>query len=73
MNLFEVGGRVEGLETMLESYFGPRGHYNANDRTSNEIPQDSLKSARLSSNKLDDIHSKVSLILWKRKLLYFFD
>ena len=31
VNLFEVGGRVEGLEYFLESYFGPNGYFSEND------------------------------------------
>lgn len=27
VNLFELGGRVEGLEYFLESYFGPEGYF----------------------------------------------
>lgn len=31
VNLFEVGGRVEGLEYFLESYFGPNGYFSEHD------------------------------------------
>ncbi|XP_065572603.1 apolipophorins-like [Artemia franciscana] len=31
MNLFEIGGRFEGLEYLIESYFGPEGIYRANE------------------------------------------
>lgn len=31
VNIFEVGGRVEGLEYFLESYFGPNGYFKEND------------------------------------------
>ena len=27
LNLFEVGGRVEGLENTIEGMFGPEGHF----------------------------------------------
>ncbi|XP_061171948.1 uncharacterized protein LOC133181472, partial [Saccostrea echinata] len=31
VNLFEIGGRVEGLEYFLESYFGPNGYFTEKD------------------------------------------
>ncbi|KAK2722935.1 hypothetical protein QYM36_003205, partial [Artemia franciscana] len=31
MNLFEIGGRFEGLEYLIESYFGPEGIYRATE------------------------------------------
>ena len=31
VNLFEVGGRIEGLEYFLESYFGPNGYFSEKD------------------------------------------
>jgi len=31
INLFEIGGRVEGLEYFLESYFGPNGYFSQKD------------------------------------------
>ena len=31
VNLFEIGGRVEGLEFFLESYFGPNGYFGEKD------------------------------------------
>jgi len=59
MNLFEVGARVEGLETLLESYFGPRGYYNDKTQGSNELPEPNLKHAKLSAKKFRDIKDKV--------------
>ncbi|KAJ8307373.1 hypothetical protein KUTeg_015457 [Tegillarca granosa] len=31
INLFEIGGRIEGLEYFLESYFGPNGYFSEDD------------------------------------------
>lgn len=31
INLFEIGGRMEGLEYFLEQYFGPNGYFSEND------------------------------------------
>jgi hypothetical protein len=31
VNLLEIGGRIEGLEYFLESYFGPNGYFQNND------------------------------------------
>ncbi|WAR23117.1 APLP-like protein [Mya arenaria] len=58
MNLLEVGGRVEGLETLLESYFGPVGYYNDDNKGSNEIPDADPKHARLSAKKFKEIKSQ---------------
>ncbi|XP_053394173.1 apolipophorins-like [Mercenaria mercenaria] len=58
MNLFEIGGRVEGLESLMESYFGPVGYYNDETKGSNEIPDADPTSAGLSKRKLNDIRSK---------------
>lgn len=30
-NVFEIGGRMEGLEYFLEHYFGPNGYFSEND------------------------------------------
>lgn len=60
MNLFEIGGRVEGLETLMETYFGPMGYFNDKDRESNKIPEADPSAARLSSKKFDDIRKQVT-------------
>ena len=59
MNLFEMGGRVEGLETLFESYFGPNGYYNNKDKDSNKIPEADPLAARLSTKKFNDIKKQV--------------
>ncbi|XP_060596717.1 uncharacterized protein LOC132750705 [Ruditapes philippinarum] len=58
MNLFEIGGRVEGLESLLESYFGPVGYYNDDSKGSNEIPEANPRLAGLSNKKMNDIRDK---------------
>lgn len=59
MNLFEIGGRVEGLESLLESYFGPVGHFSDETKGSNDIPDADPRKAGLSNTKLKDIRNKV--------------
>ena len=63
MNLFEMGGRVEGLESLLESYFGPVGYYNDENKGSNEIPDTDPRHAGLSKKKMNDIRNKVSFYI----------
>ncbi|KAL4235628.1 hypothetical protein ACF0H5_004023 [Mactra antiquata] len=55
MNLFEVGGRIEGLDTLLESYFGPVGYYNDKDRDNNDIPEADPQLAKLSKKKFSEL------------------
>lgn len=59
MNLFEIGGRMEGVETLFESYFGPNGYYNNKDRDNNEVPDADPRAARLSAKKFNDIRKQV--------------
>ena len=59
MNLFELGGRVEGLEHLFETYFGPKGYFKNSDKSSDSFSPSDPKPAKLSSNKLDAIHNEV--------------
>lgn len=56
VNLLEVGGRVEGLEHLLEEYFGPTGIYTMEDGEDDSVPEKStsrnVKMAKL--NKIDE-------------------
>lgn len=49
INLFEVGGRMEGLEYFLESYFGPNGYFSEND------VQDAVDETAVDAIKADKI------------------
>ncbi|XP_033737047.1 LOW QUALITY PROTEIN: uncharacterized protein LOC117325169 [Pecten maximus] len=50
-NLLEVGGRAEGLEHLLEAYFGPSGHLRKN-KASSPAPEMPTNKA-LNMNKLN--------------------
>jgi hypothetical protein len=56
VNLFEVGGRVEGLEYFMESYFGPNGYFS--DNTVSEAADIASKS--ISKDKVKKIDQRVS-------------
>ena len=59
MNLFELGGRVEGLEYLLETYFGPSGYFKNSEKSSDSFSPSDPTPAKLSSNKLDGIYNQV--------------
>ena len=60
LNLFELGGRVEGLEYLLEAYFGPAGYFKNSEKSSDSVSPSDPRPAKLSSNKLDAVHKQVS-------------
>lgn len=49
INLFEIGGRMEGLEYFLESYFGPNGYFSETDvkEAVDETAVDVIKSDKV--------------------------
>ncbi|XP_063427202.1 apolipophorins-like [Mytilus trossulus] len=51
VNLLEIGGRMEGLEYFLESYFGPNGYFQENDVK--EVTKQNIKG--ISNTKMEDI------------------
>ncbi|CAG2186503.1 unnamed protein product [Mytilus edulis] len=51
VNLLEIGGRMEGLEYFLESYFGPNGYFQENDVR--EVTKQNIKG--ISNTKMEDI------------------
>ena len=55
VNLLEIGGRIEGLEYFLESYFGPNGYFQNNDIK--ETTKQTLKG--ISNKKMEDIDRQV--------------
>lgn len=59
VNLLEVGGRVEGLEYFLESYFGPNGYFSENDVKAAE--ETALKTIK--PDKVSRIEKRVSYLL----------
>lgn len=56
VNLLEIGGRAEGLDYLLESYFGPSGYFK--DRTINPDEKD---CSDIKMKKLEKIDRNVSL------------
>ena len=56
VNLLEVGGRVEGLEYFMESYFGPNGYFSENDVESAD--ETALKTIK--PDKVSRIEKRVS-------------
>ena len=50
INLFEIGGRVEGLEYFLESYFGPNGYFSEKEvqKAVDETALDVIKADKVS-------------------------
>ena len=57
VNLFELGGRVEGLEYFMESFFGPNGYFSENTP---EKPVDVSNAKSLHPMKMKKIDSRVS-------------
>ncbi|KAK3089687.1 hypothetical protein FSP39_005602 [Pinctada imbricata] len=56
VNLLEVGGRMEGLDYLLESYFGPSGSLNDGTISPGQNNHGDLKMKKL--NKIDDAFNK---------------
>lgn len=59
VNLLEIGGRMEGLEYFLESYFGPNGYFQENDVK--EVTKQNIKG--ISNTKMEDIDRQVYFII----------
>lgn len=59
INLFEIGGRAEGLEYFLESYFGPNGYFTDNDVQS---AVDETAVEAIKSDKSDRINKRVCYV-----------
>ena len=51
MNLLEVGGRVEGLEYLLESYFGPEGFFKEQADTKGYADTKTIKKEKMERQK----------------------
>jgi len=57
VNLLEVGGRVEGLERLVENYFGPKGYFSNNlkdGRVRRSVPNDINNLHNKFAEKTDD-------------------
>jgi hypothetical protein len=59
VNLLEVGGRAEGLEYLLESYFGPQGVYSAYKGGAGDDDDTQPRSDSLDNQKLNRVQDKV--------------
>lgn len=55
VNFFEVGGRIEGFEYFLESYFGPNGYFGADNVR--DATQKSVRTVR--PDKINRIDKQV--------------
>ncbi|XP_052255844.1 uncharacterized protein LOC127861416 isoform X2 [Dreissena polymorpha] len=55
VNLFEIGGRIEGLEYFLESYFGPNGYFSETNvkAASTETAVDTIKADKMKIDRID--------------------
>ena len=59
VNLFEIGGRVEGLEYFLEAYFGPNGYFSENDV---QAAADETALQTVKADKVNRINKRVRMI-----------
>lgn len=60
INLFEIGGRVEGLEYFMESYFGPNGYFSQKD-VQEAVDETAVDVVR--ADKVKRIDKRVSIII----------
>lgn len=59
VNILEIGGRVEGLEYFLESYFGPNGYF-----TESDVKKATTQVVKgIDAKKMKKIDSQVNRIL----------
>jgi hypothetical protein len=56
VNLLEFGGRIQGLETMLQNYFGADGVFKGGEK-----PKDNVQSRCVKQEKMDNIKKKFSV------------
>jgi hypothetical protein len=59
VNLFEIGGRVEGLEKILADNFGPKGYFGAKQ---DFTPKQKLSNV-IDFNKVQQIDEKVCTLI----------
>ncbi|CAM1325217.1 Uncharacterised protein PB.777, partial [Pycnogonum litorale] len=52
LNVFEVGGRVEGFEHLVESFFGPNGYFP--DKTVSKFLKSSRRTRSVYDNRIDE-------------------
>ena len=50
---------MEGLEYLLEAYFGPAGYFKNSEKSYDSVSPSDPRPAKLSSNKLDAVHKQV--------------
>ncbi|KAL5015760.1 hypothetical protein ScPMuIL_005349 [Solemya velum] len=65
LNLLEVGGRMEGLEYLLESYFGPSGYF-SDSKDTGENPEPPSHS-KISGQKMNRINNMFGALKDKLK------
>ncbi|WAR23156.1 APLP-like protein [Mya arenaria] len=78
INLFEIGGRVEGLEYFLESYFGPNGYFSEKEVKSavDETAVDLIKADKVSridkrmESVMDDLRGSLYMRVFGNELRY---
>ena len=79
MNVLEANGRFEGMETLLEQFFGPEGIFpderitelfdlkddEGNSPNQNRMKRDIKEDFSLVERNLEDLHKKVSRVtIW---------
>ena len=66
VNFLELGGRAEGLEFFVESFFGPNGYF------SNNMPDDETvdisRSKDLHPTKMRKLDSRVRFLCYQKKM-----
>lgn len=51
VNLFEIGGRIQGLETLLQNYFGANGVFKGGEKQKDSVPSRCVKQDKMDSMK----------------------
>ncbi|CAG5119505.1 unnamed protein product, partial [Candidula unifasciata] len=51
VNLFEIGGRIQGLETLIQNYFGADGVFKGGEKQKNNVPSRCVKQEKMDSMK----------------------
>ncbi|XP_045158693.2 uncharacterized protein LOC123524511 [Mercenaria mercenaria] len=78
VNLFEIGGRAEGLEYFLESFFGPNGYFGnpEAEKSSNEIVPKNIRGDKMKkiekrfTAQLDDLRGSLYMRVFGNELRY---
>ncbi|KAG1669608.1 Apolipophorin [Nymphon striatum] len=65
LNLFEIGGKVEGFEHLVESFFGPNGFFP--DKNIKEFLKKSRSKRSVYDNKIEEFVKLVSFIKFQKQ------